>query len=178
MNIFLLSETNCPIESAEMSCDVHSRKMCIEQTQLLANLFSPDLLATKDCPRTQSGEVRKHSHINHPCDIWTKKSSKNVDWLITHARALFKEYTFRYKKRHFTEDFLDWIENNKKEIKVPHGETTSFPIAIAADKNCRKTPGFNDMPRFEQYRLYYIHDKPFSKWEKGRNVPNWFKRIN
>ncbi len=172
MNIFVLSESYCPIESARFQCDDHIRKMGIESTQLLANVFSKDDL--KLAPKTQTGNVRKHSHINHPCDKWIKESKQNVDWLILHARELFNEFTFRYKKRHFTESFLDWIENNTDLINLNNNCVTPFPIAINESMICRKVENFNSLPRFLQYRLYYKFDKPFAQWNKGRNVPYWF----
>lgn len=171
MNIFILSETHCPIESAEFQCDTHCRKMSIEGTQLLANVFSKEFLSL--APKTQTGNIRKHSHINHPTDKWVKESKGNFEWTIRHTRALFKEYTFRYKKRHFTETFLDWIEENKSLTELPDKGLTQFPIAINESMNCRKVEGFDKMPRFEQYRLYYRLDKPFTKWERGRNKPDW-----
>lgn len=171
MNIFLLSSTECPEESAIFQADAHCRKMGIEQVQLLSNLFPLDKLSL--APKTQKGTIRKHSHINHPCDKWVKESRSNAEWLIEHARALFREYTFRYKKRHFTEDCLDWIEKNLDYDSLSNVGLTKFPIAINESMNCRKVEGFDKMPRFEQYRLYYRLDKPFAKWERGRNKPEW-----
>lgn len=174
MNIFLLSDTYCPEESAKMQCDAHARKMGIESCQLLQTLFPLERLAQKDCPRTQKGTPRTWFNPKHPCSVWTSASKSHVDWLIEHARVQFAEYTLRYKKRHFTEDFLNWAEKNKSEIEIPDLGIIDFPIAINADKNCRKVAGFENLPRFEQYRLFYKMDKcSFAKWEKGRGKPDW-----
>lgn len=96
-----------------------------------------------------------------------------MDWLILHAQAQFEEFTFRNKKKHFSQDFLDWIIKNIDDAIVPDGELTQFPIAINKKMNCRKVIGFDNLQRFQQYRLYYQLDKPFSKWERGRNKPEW-----
>lgn len=175
MNIFLLSDTNCPKESAIMSCDSHVRKMGIESCQLLANLFSVNDLSSPECPRTQKNTIRKYSHINHPCDVWLKKSYSNFEWLLSHTNHLFEEYTFRYKKKHFTETFFKWVLDNKDKVNIPNIGLTEFPLAINKDMNCRKIHNFESLPRYLQYRLFYIHDKPFAKWEKGRICPEWFK---
>ena len=115
MNIFILSESECPIESALQQCDVHIRSQAKESAQLLSNCFSIERLSASDCPRTQKGHPRKHSYPHHPCSKWTAKTKANMDWLILHAYTQFEEFSFRYKKRHFSQDFLDWIIDKLSE---------------------------------------------------------------
>jgi len=97
-----------------------------------------------------------------------------MDWLILHAYAQFEEFSFRNKKRHFSQDFLDWIIDNIDDAEVPDGDLTEFAVAIQQDKKCRQLPDFDSLSVFEKYRKFYIHDKYFAKWEKGRNKPDWF----
>lgn len=174
MNIFLLSENYCPIESATMQCDDHVRKMGIESCQLLATCFTKDRLAEKDCPRTQTGKSRGHFNPNHPCGIWVRESTANVDWLVEHAMALFSQYTVRYKKRHFTETFLDWIIKNLDDAEVAEGDLTEFPIAIGNDKICRTRSDFESVDTYQKYRYFYLDDKPFASWDKTNIIPDWF----
>lgn len=174
MNIFQLSEQGCPVESARMNCDAHVRKIPIEVCQLLQGCFDLTRLAQTDCPRSQSGNPRKHFNLKHPCAIWARKSTGNMDWLVQHGQELFAEYTRRYGKRHFTESFLDWVIKNIDDATIPEGERTEFPVAIAEGNKCRTLPFFNSEPVYSKYRLYYQMDKPFAKWERGREAPDWF----
>ena len=174
MNIFILSESECPIESALQQCDVHIRSQAKESAQLLSNCFSIERLSASDCPGTQKGHPRKHSYPHHPCSKWTAKTKANMDWLILHAYTQFEEFSFRYKKRHFSQDFLDWIIDNIDDSIVPDGDLTEFAVAIQQDKKCRQLPNFDSFSVSERYRQYYICDKPFAKWEKGRSKPDWF----
>jgi hypothetical protein len=174
MNIFVLSENYCPVESANMQCDEHIRKMGLESCQLLQLLFPLERLAENDCPRTQKGSVRKWFNPKHPCGKWVLESKGNVDWLILHARAQFQQFRRRYGKVHFTESFLDWVEKNYSEIDIPNKPITKFPIAINEKMTCRQVDNFDNFERFEQYRLFYKMDKPFASWEKGVSAPDWF----
>lgn len=180
MNIFLLSEQNCPIESASMMCDQHIVKMCIESCQLLATCFTLDRLAQDDCPKTQKGTPRKHFNINHPCSKWVVESTSNIRWLIRHCEEIFRQYSVRYgrDKRHFTEDFLDWVIDNIDDVLAPEGNLTPFKVAISDDSICRNIPEFETFEIYEQYRKYYIHDKPFATWDKGVSAPDWFSLDN
>lgn len=176
MNIFLLSDQYCPIESAQMQCDAHIRKQGIETCQLLATAFPLERLKEKDCPRTQTGNPRKHFNPNHPCGIWARKSAANFDWLIIHGLELFAQFNKRYKKRHFTELFLDWVVSHVDEAEVPEGDLTDFPVAINEKTNCRQIDGFEELSVYEKYRAFYLMDKPFAKWEKGIKVPEWYAK--
>lgn len=175
MNQFILSDQYCPIESARMNCDIHTRSQSKEGCQILSNCFTLERMAQPDCPRTQKGTARKHSYPHHPCCKWVKESTANMDWVIQHTQELFNEYTRRHGKHHFTESFLNWVIDNVDDAIVPEGDLTPFPVAINQDAKCRAVAGFDTKPVFEQYRLFYKYDKPFAKWEKGQAQPNWFK---
>lgn len=176
MNIFATSP--CPIQSAKWLCDKHVVKQGLESTQLLANCFTLERLAQPDCPRTQTGKPRGHFNPKHPSCIFTTKTRSNMQWVIEHAEAIFQEKYERYPEsdRHFTHDFLDWVRNNINDSVVPDGPLTEFTVAISADKLCRLTPNFDQLPVIEQYRLYIIHDKPFAVWPAGK-IPPWYKKI-
>jgi len=176
MNIFPLSERLDPIESALMQCDKHILSQGKESCQILSNCFSLEALASDGCPRTQKGHPRKHSYPHHPCCKWVQESKGNFKWLLLHAKAQFEEFTVRYGKRHFSEDFVDWACENQDLSFVSSGHMTDFPVAISEDKKCRSVDGFDALPIYGKYRLFYIHDKPFTKWEKGRSKPDWFEK--
>lgn len=165
MNIFLLDQS--PVLAAQMQCDRHCVKMILETAQMLCSAFHlqhPEL----DIPY-------KLTHPNHPCSVWMRQSSENFDWLVEHGFALSNEYSKRYHKIHKTRDVLVWVNRHKHLLKFPKTGLTDFPIAIKETNRCWQVPGFGKMDRVSQYRLYYIHDKPFAKWDHGP-TPDWFKK--
>ncbi len=167
MNIFVLS--NCPKEAAKMHCDKHVVKMCLESVQMLCSVFYT---------KGYVGNIPyKLTHKNHPCSIWARNTENNFNWILEHSRALFDEYTKRYKKIHKSQKVLEWCEKNKTVLSFFSKDLEPFPIAIADDKLCRKVEGFDKKDRIEQYRLYYIFDKPFAVWNHSE-TPSWFLEMN
>jgi hypothetical protein len=95
-------------------------------------------------------------------------------WLLDHTIALEEERLFRGYNPHFVAPFINWVVDNLNKAQVPDGDLLEFPVAIAADQNCRHHPAFDSLSVVEKYRLYYICDKaPFAKWTK-RAIPEWF----
>jgi len=104
MNIFFLDfdVKKC----AEYHVDKHSTKMCVEYSQLLCGVH---WVAGGEAPY-------KLSHKNHPCSIWTRKSLSNYLYLCELGLELSKEYTYRYGKRHKSQDVIEWCLINKPNI--------------------------------------------------------------
>lgn len=139
-----------------MMCDKHVVKMILESAQMLCAAF-PDGLAPYG-----------KTHINHPCTIWTRTSISNFEWLVDHAEALCKEYTFRYGKIHRSQEIIEWCKNNKKLANLPNIGLTKFALAMPED--CKLN---NPVLSYRNY--YLIHKRKFAKWNKGRNPPYWWK---
>jgi hypothetical protein len=77
---------------------------------------------------------------------------------------LCKEYTYRYGKRHKSQDIIEWCLTNKPLIK-DIGFTT--PPKAMPDE-------YKVMDVVESYRNYYVGaKKDFCVW-KNREVPEWF----
>ena len=176
MNIFCLNDN--PVTAAVEMCDKHVSKMCVEYAQLLATCFTLDRLAEPDCPRTQTGNPRKHFNPKHPSSLWTRETLSNMFWLIDHATALLSEFEHRYGKQHFCGGFIAWAADNIADCVVPDGDQTEFSIAINDEQQCRQDPRFESASVVDKYRLYYAHDKrDFAKWDKGRPAPSWYNTI-
>lgn len=176
MNIFYLHEELGT--AAKQHCDQHVRKMVLEYAQLLANCFTPAQLARVDCPRTQTGTVRKYSHQGHPSTLWTMETYGNFLYLSSLAFHTVNEYSIRFGKIHFTSNFINWVIINRELAKEKIGdseEVTPGAIAIAQDKKCRLVEGFNDMSLVEKYRAYYVYDKLFATWKHPELIPDWFR---
>ena len=157
MNIFVLDEN--PQIAAQMHNDKHVVKMILETAQLLCGVHHV----------SNSGNIEevpyKLSHKNHPCAIWARECIENYIWLCDLGLSLCEEYTYRYNKRHKSQDVIEWCIVNLPKLRE-NLVTTPFPLAMP-DECKTKTA-------VESYRLYYLmHKKDFSTW-KQRNKPEWF----
>lgn len=145
MNIFVLSLD--PAEAARMQCDKHVVKMIVETAQILC---------------TAGRGVYRPTHANHPCTVWAGQSADNFKWLIRHGLALCEEYTFRYGKRHKTQDVLALVE---PPASFPVVGLT--PFAQAMPEELRS----NDV--VASYRAYYHTKASFARWTR-RDPPEWW----
>ena len=155
MNIFFLSYD--PKECAKFHNNKHCVKMILETSQLLCGVHW-----------SLGGEAPyKLSHKNHPCSVWVRTSISNYNWLCELGLELCYEYSFRYQKKHKSEDIILWCMNNKPNI-----------IDI----------GFTDPPKampekyivssvIESYRNYYIGDKSEFCFWKNREIPHWYENV-
>jgi hypothetical protein len=106
----------------------------------------------------------KLSHKNHPCSIWARESMDNYLWLCELGMELCAEYTFRYGKRHKSQQVIEWCINNHPNIPED-GFTT--PAKAMPDQ-------YKVEDVVQSYRNYYLGEKKsFSNW-KNRNTPSWF----
>lgn len=126
MNIFVLSIN--PREAAEYHCDKHVVKMILETAQLL---YSAHWMTNADnIPAT----AYRKTHVNHPCAIWARESTENYRWLVALGLCLCQEYTYRYGKKHKTEDHLTWLAANTPPL--PTMDRTPFRMAMPDEFKC------------------------------------------
>lgn len=158
MNIFVLDlDTK---KCAEYHNDRHCVKMILEYAQLLCGVHH--------MTDSQLAIPYKLSHKNHPCSIWARECIENYVWLCDLALDLCAEYTHRYKKRHKTQDVLEWCLTHKPNIQSLD-RLTEF--ALAMPDEC-KIVGNNST--VDSYRNYYMIDKRHIANWKNREVPYWF----
>jgi hypothetical protein len=154
MNIFVLDKD--PKKCAKYHNDKHVVKMILETAQLLCGVHHM-VESELDIPY-------KLSHKNHPCSIWARECIENYIWLCDLGMELCKEYTYRYGKRHKSQDIIEWCITNHPHLKET-GDLTPFRLAMPEE--C-KIGGV-----VESYREYYIKEKKyFSKW-KNRDIPEF-----
>lgn len=157
MNIFVLDYD--PKSCAQMHCDKHVVKMILETAQLLCGVHHMTNQETEHVPY-------KLSHKNHPCSIWARECIENYIWLCDLGLELCEEYTYRYGKRHKSQEIIEWCLLNLPKIKE-NGTVTDFKLAMPDECKIDNNPILS-------YRKYYIDfKKDFAKW-KNRDVPNWF----
>ena len=155
MNIFIL-DTN-PRKCAEYHNDKHVVKMILETAQLLCGVHW-----TTESPY----EIPyKLSHKNHPCSIWARECLENYNWLCELGIELCEEYTYRYGKRHKSQDIIEWCMTHQPKIRK-NGSVTRF--ALAMPDECKVN---NPV---DSYRRYYMLEKRgFATW-KNREIPFWY----
>lgn len=151
MNIFVLDED--PVLSAQAQCDKHIVKMPLETAQMLCSHFEP-------------GEAPyKRAHYNHPCTRWARESADNYIWLVEHGIALCKEYTYRYNKRHKSQDVIDWCSKHVVLESFPVKGITKFAQAMFDE--------YKHESAVQAYRNYYRGAKKDLLVYTRRAPPVW-----
>ena len=155
MNIFFLDfDTQ---KCSQYHCDKHVVKMILETAQLLCGVHHMTVHDAGQVPY-------KLSHKNHPCAIWARETLSNYLYLCDLGLELCKEYTYRYGKRHKSQEVIEWCVTNKPNICDK--EFTTPPKAMPDEYKV------DDV--IESYRKYYRGAKrDFAKW-KNREIPEWF----
>ena len=175
MNVFALDRD--PVVAAQMHCDKHVVKMIIEYAQLMSTahrfldgeLYLDKTKNNRNIQRwrltSNEDVIYKASHLNHPSNIWTRKTSANYQYMHEMWIALCKEYTLRYNKKHLTQIKLESILCNHPD-NIPQGDLTELPQAMPDDA---KMPNVVDA-----YRNYYnVYKSSFAQWT-NRKAPEWF----
>ena len=155
MNIFVLDTD--PKKCAQYHVDKHSTKMCVEYAQLLCG--------SHHVTESQYEIPYKLSHKNHPCSIWVRECIENYIWLCDLGLELCEEYTYRYGKRHKSQDIIEWCLMNTPNIPT-NGDVT--PFALAMPDECKVGTAI------DSYRAYYMVEKRnLASW-KNRQTPEWY----
>lgn len=181
MNIFVLDKNikKC----AKYHCDKHVIKMILEYTQMLSTnvrlclgipgcffIEKKGLVEYKFVLPEEQKEKKKIfliAYINHPCTKWVGQSKENFSWLLRLTKELLKEYTYRYNKKHKTEEVIKTIETLSGYLYFPKKGLTEHALAIPEKYKTEKA--------VTSYRLFYINEKKrFATW-KRRRIPKWYK---
>ena len=145
MNIFILSSN--PVEAAQMQCDKHVVKMCLETAQMLSTI---------------AGGPYKPTHANHPCTKWARACMENFLWLKQHGLALCDEYKRRYGKQHKCRPIIE----EASAVLPVLGNTTPFALAMPDE--------YKQADAVAAYRAYYKSKREFARWSKARSAPLWW----
>ena len=152
MNIFVLDMN---IEKcARYHCDQHVVKMILESVQIVCTVLNKKGFTTP----------YKSTHTKHPCVLWAGQSFDNLKWLTSLARALNREYKYRYRKseQHVSMHVLD-------QVKTMRFESIGLTEFAQAMPEKYKVPG----DPVSAYRGFYVGEKlRFAKWTRRRR-PIW-----
>jgi hypothetical protein len=167
MNIFVLDLD--PTTAAQMHCDKHVPKMCVEAAQMMASALRRHGATDEQMPLTKSGTPYKGGYAHHPCTVWAGDSRNNFMWLADHAVDLCNEYFKRFGKVHACHYPIVFMrDTNIIDKVIPKGSLTPFAQAMPDEYR-------NDDP-VVAYQAYY-HSKQFAKWEKGTPAPDWWRGV-
>jgi hypothetical protein len=163
MNLFPIADKHCPILSAKELCNKHSSRMPLETAGMLSFAFPEG--------ETSISNDRKNRHYVHPASLWVRKSLENFEWTILHGLAQCEEYTIRYKRRHASQDFIEWSENNYKYLHFGSTSLTPFARCFGPFKELLES---DKLDTLSAYRKFYILDKTFAKWPEVKKIPSWW----
>ena len=182
MNVFYLDPD--PVKCAKMHVDKHVVKMIVEYAQLLSTAHRV-LDGNESIELSKNGRKIKRyrfpnnlykentlylaCHVSHPSAVWVRQSSLNYRWLYDLFVALCDEYTYRYGKRHSTDEKLR-VSLAVKPINIPQKAFTQPTPAMSHYPDC-----IVEGDSLKSYHNYYIEAKnSFAKWTK-RSVPSWYQ---
>jgi len=133
--------------------DKHCVKMPTEYAQILCNAFPLGY------------PPYKRTHYNHPACIFARQTEDNYRYLIELGIRVSEEYTFRYERRHKSQDVIEWCERNLHMLEFSESGLTPFALAMPDEY---KTDDVVD-----SYRNFFNGDKlHIAKWKK-RELPHW-----
>lgn len=160
MNIFYLD--NDPKKSAELLADCHVCKMTVETAQILCTAHH---ILDTGYQNTNKVKFYKLTHKNHPCIKWTLECKNNYMWLAEYGVLLCREYTYRYKKIHASQDLMHYLYLNPPAIQVLPKYTP--PALAMPDIYKEKDP-------IQSYKNYYNYKQSIMKMNwTNRNKPKW-----
>lgn len=171
MNIFFLSDN--PSFAARDLCDKHIVQMVRETAQLLSTahrvLDGFPFLDGKKTRLKLPGEldtlIPQATHQFHPCAVWVRQSHMHYNWLAGYFNELLAEYTRRYKKNHFYQQFAIHLQDQPRNI--PSGCFLHPPQCMPDEFKV----SYNTI---SSHRRYYIGAKArFAKWNHS-SVPYWW----
>ena len=174
MNLFILDAD--PKMAAQYYQDLHINKIIVEGCQVLASAYPVERLSQHDCPRTQKGTARGHSHYNHPVTVWVRENTSNFTWALEHTTALYWERVHRFNKDHFGFSFIMWCSNNPPALS--QDKLTEHPQCFKHHPDC-VVPG-NPVKGYQNYynkakREFKFGNKIIKATWTNRDVPYFFK---
>lgn len=153
MNIFVL-DTDIG-RCARYHCDQHVSKMILESVQILCTALNKRGFTTP----------YRSTHGGHPCVLWAGESYDNFCWLKRLARALNREYRWRYRRDtdHASIAVLAQIDDLafERRGRSPFAQAMPDPFKVDGDA-------------VAAYRRFYRGEKArFATWTR-RRPPHWW----
>lgn len=150
MNIFVLNEN--PMKAAQMLCDCHLRKMCVETAQILSGVILRRGMELLD-------GMPKPQNINHPVIVAAAATPEATQWVVDYNEHLHIEYMYRFGKAHAYNDLsMDYLARLDITVVQPSCKNLSNCTGCAATKH---------LDIVTAYRKYYKEIKKPQLQAKG-----------
>jgi hypothetical protein len=170
MNIFTLSPSFSPQESARFHCDQHLHKMILESAQMLSTAFWVN--------DVKSDWLYKPAYLKHPCTIWAGEQWDHAYWLVqlaTELEVIRQELGHPF---HSSSDVIkfckDWMESELSILVSP----AYFPFAGPAHLALNKTLSVpQKYQRYYQLKAQAWLDKGQRMSYKDRPIPSFMQEI-
>lgn len=182
MNIFVLHDD--PVIAAEMVCDSHASKMCVEGVQMLVSALLISGAPPESMPLTKRGHPHKGGYLNHPCTRWSAETFSNFWWLYHHTKELCRQFKKRYNKEHFASGQLEHLNgafvwsDYIPMVRTQHDKPMRTPFMRCLNQSEGRNLDLLDEDKYtavEAYREFYLREKAdFAKWIKGVPAPEWW----
>ena len=175
MNIFFLDEN--PRIAAQSLCDKHVVKMVLETAQMCCTAMQLNFELTP-LPSTY-----KPAFVNHPMTKWVGETDENMNWALLHGICIGDEYTYRYGKKHKSQQVLLDIQDHYFPILNDlfyynrYGIEISEPPLCVPD-HCTAGPGGYRMNYVDVYRKYYNLHKSHLLTYTNRDKPEWLQKLD
>lgn len=163
-----------PTIAAEFCCDAHVRKMVVESTQMLANVYHLDNAKHAPPPKAD-GKPYAKSHWNHPCAIWARADFKQWDWLRMHAYGLATEFKIRFGNEHACWKALTYMTAHIPTPWMPNRHFECPPLAMPDEFTPNRYAGMSKLAvtPIGAYRRYIREGKKHLHTWTTRNPPLW-----
>ena len=182
MNIFVLDSN--PAKAAEYHCDKHVLKMLLESAQMLSTMvhvLTPHEIEIVNSVETgepvcmwRGVKVYKPTHQNHPCAVWLRSGTKNVQWLLELCHGLNHQSEIRWHKPAYkAHAIVKGIETNFMwtEGRLMSQNLALQPFVLAMPANIIEL----NLDPVTSYRLYYASAKrSFATWNRLGKKPYWW----
>jgi hypothetical protein len=163
MNIFITDSD--PILAAKILCNRHIVKMPSETVTMISSVF-----------QQFKSNGKQIAYFNHPASIWCRKTKENLEWLILHGLAQCEEYSRRYKRRHASQDFIEWSSNNYQHVSFSESGITDFARCFSGFKQELDETEPNTLEAYRKF--YWLDKKDFAKWPSRKEIPQWWPEIS
>jgi hypothetical protein len=118
----------------------------------------------------------RNAHYNHPASIWTRSSRSNIEWLILHGISQCEEYTRRYKRRHDSQNTIEWVEQNYKYINFPIEELTNYARCFGPYTSVLNNDNIDSLTAYRKF--YWLDKRNFARWPSKKYIPEWWPDIS
>lgn len=108
---------------------------------------------------------------------WTRKCAEHVNYIRKYLELLCNEYEYRYGKMIFATKFLDWLDNDAPELKIPYAGLSRITLEWKSIKLQYRNKNIIQSYR-DQYRAFLENNGIDIKDFTNRDIPEFLLAKN